>query len=89
MSTLQLPASVTLSNVTALLAQLDQSGDAPEAIDAAGLQEFDTGTIALLLEAHRRAKARGASFSVKNAPPRLRQLARIYGVEELLSLEPT
>ena len=89
MSTLQLPASATLSEVTALLGQLDQAGDAPEAIDAAALQNFDTGTIALLLEAHRRAKARGASFSVKNAPPRLRELARIYGVEELLSLDAT
>lgn len=84
--TLQLPASATIAEAKALLAQL---GDDAEVVDAAALQTFDTAAIALLLEAHRRAKARGAAFRVKNAPPRLRQLARIYGVEELLSLEAT
>lgn len=84
--TLRLPASATIEGAKALLAQL---GDGPAVVDAAALQSFDTSAIALLLEAHRRAKSRGVAFSVKNAPPRLRQLARIYGVEELLSLEAT
>ncbi len=79
---LQLPASATFGDACQLLAQLDGA----DAVDASQLQTFDTSAVALLLEARRRAEARGATFRVTGAPPKLRELARLYGVEELLSL---
>jgi phospholipid transport system transporter-binding protein len=86
MNTLKLPASATLADACTLLGQLDP---APGEIDASALKQFDTSAIALLLEARRRAQARGAAFVVRGATPELVELARLYGVDELLSLEGT
>lgn len=83
---MKLPATATLEHATALLSQL---GSDVDTIDASELKAFDTSVVAVLLEAHRRAKERGASFTVSGAPPKLRELARLYGVEELLSLDAT
>lgn len=80
---LQLPASATFGDASRLVALLDGA----DTVDASQLQAFDTSAIALLLEARRRAQARGAVFRVTGAPPKLRQLAQLYGVEELLSLD--
>jgi phospholipid transport system transporter-binding protein len=80
---MQLPARATIAEASALLAQLDGADE----VDAGALQDFDTSTVALLLEARRRAAARGAAFVVRAAPPKLRELARLYGVDELLSFE--
>ena len=81
---MQLPATATLAEAGLLLAQLDGSVDE---IDAAALQAFDTSAVALLLEAQRRAKARGAVLVVRNAPAKLVELARLYGVDGLLSFD--
>lgn len=83
--TLQLPPTATLAQAAALTAQLD----AVDVIDAAALRDFDTSAVALLLEAGRRARARGVQLRVLNVPPKLRELARLYGVDGLLSLEET
>jgi phospholipid transport system transporter-binding protein len=81
---MQLPATATLAEASALLAQLDGGADA---IDASALQSFDTSAVALLLEAQRRAVSRGARLVVHNAPPKLVELAKLYGVDGLLSLD--
>ena len=81
--TLQLPQTATLAQAAALTAQLD----AVDVIDAAALRDFDTSAVALLLEASRRARARGVQLRVLNVPAKLRELARLYGVDGLLSLE--
>lgn len=83
-ATVQLPAAATLEQAVALLAQL---GEAPEVVDASTLQSFDSSAVALLLEASRRAQAGGKRCVVRGAPPKLRALAQIYGVDELLSFE--
>ena len=83
---LQLPASATFGDACQLLCQL-AGAEGADVVDASQLQAFDTSAIALLLEARRRAEARGATFRVTGAPPKLRELARLYGVEELLSLD--
>ena len=83
---MQLPAKATIAEAGALLVELDAAADANE-IDAGALQDFDTSTVALLLEARRRAQARGAAFVIRNAPPKLQELARLYGVDELLSFQ--
>ncbi|MGH8804807.1 MAG: STAS domain-containing protein [Polaromonas sp.] len=52
--------------------------------DARALQEFDSSALAVLLECRREALAAGKAFSVQGAPARLRQLASLYGVAELI-----
>ena len=52
--------------------------------NAAALTEFDSSALAILLECRREALAAGKSFSVRSAPPRLQQLAGLYGVADLI-----
>lgn len=52
--------------------------------DAAALREFDSSALAVLLACRREALAAGKAFSVSSLPPRLRQLAGLYGVAELI-----
>ena len=52
--------------------------------DAGALQIFDSSALAILLACRREALAAGKTFSVHAVPPRLRQLATLYGVAELI-----
>jgi len=86
---MQLPPSATLADAPDLLLSLQQALDSesgPMRVDASALQNFDTSTLALLMHASRLARAAGRGFQVFGAPPKLGQLARLYGVEDLLSL---
>lgn len=86
---MQLPESATLEHAAALAATLPAAvaqGSGPFRVDAAALKSFDTSTIALLMQARRLAGAGGRGFEVVGAPSKLAELARLYGVEELLSL---
>ena len=60
------------------------SQDGEVVADASALTEFDSSALAILLECRREALAAGKSFSVQAAPPRLRQLAGLYGVADLI-----
>lgn len=88
---MQLPAVATLTQAHELLVQLDAAFAAGGAggleVDASALTEFDTSTLALLLHGRRVAAAQGVAFTVAGAPPKLRELAKLYGVESLLSLD--
>lgn len=53
-------------------------------VDAGTLQQFDSSALAILLECRRQAMAAGKNFSVLDAPESLLQLARVYGVAELI-----
>lgn len=87
---LLLPATVTADearNTLDMLAQtLKREPDAGVVVDASGLQQFDSSALAVLLECQRLAEAWGKGFSVKNPPPKLASLARLYGVGELVGL---
>jgi phospholipid transport system transporter-binding protein len=86
---MKLPATLTLDNAAAALDGLrtDAAGSRGVlAIDASALTEFDTATLALLLQARRLAQAAGRGFELRGAPPKLAQLAQLYGVAELLGL---
>ncbi|MES2361957.1 MAG: STAS domain-containing protein [Pseudomonadota bacterium] len=61
---------------------LSQTADM--AVDASALQEFDSSALAVLLACRREALAAGKAFSVRGLPARLRQLAGLYGVAELV-----
>jgi phospholipid transport system transporter-binding protein len=85
---LVLPAELTHAEAPAccrMLAQALRSDPAPQAVaDASALQHFDSSALAVLLECRREALALGKSFAVSRLPERLRELAALYGVAELL-----
>ncbi len=86
---MQLPAKATLAEADALLLALDAAlpaGGGNLRIDASALQHFDTSLVALLLHARRAAQASGSAIEIVGAPPKLADLARLYGVESLLPL---
>jgi phospholipid transport system transporter-binding protein len=88
---MQLPETATLEQAATLAASLPaalaaESG--PLRIDASALKSFDSSTIALLMQAHRLAHAAGRGYEVVGAPAKLSELARLYGVEDLVSLAP-
>lgn len=88
MKLLALPAVASIAQAQALEREVDAAVASADAdglqVDASALAEFDTSAIALLLHAQRSARARGLPLQLTGAPPKLRELARLYGVEELL-----
>jgi phospholipid transport system transporter-binding protein len=89
---LVLPAELTHEQAVACCRMLTQGlrsqpGDAVVA-DAGALTRFDSSALAVLLECRRGALARGKSFGVARLPARLRELAVLYGVAELLPAAP-
>jgi phospholipid transport system transporter-binding protein len=85
---MKLPETATLEQAADLAATVPAAvaeGTGVLQVDASALKAFDSSTLALLLHAHRLCSAAGRGFSVSGAPAQLAQLARLYGVEELLS----
>jgi phospholipid transport system transporter-binding protein len=82
---MKLPPTLTVDAAAAALRALPADGR-PGVVDASDLRQFDTSALALLLHAKRLAQAGGHEFRVDAAPPKLTQLARLYGVAELLGL---
>ncbi|MBL8352579.1 MAG: STAS domain-containing protein [Burkholderiaceae bacterium] len=83
-----LPERVTLSEARATLERLEPllaAADEP-VIDASALHELDSAAVAVLLDCQRQAHARGRTLRVTGAPPKLSQLAELYGVAPLLGL---
>ena len=66
------------------LASLVLAQPAEVVADASTLQTFDSSALAVLLACRREAIAYGKTFSVYGLPVRLRQLAGLYGVAELI-----
>ncbi|MDR2128306.1 MAG: STAS domain-containing protein [Burkholderiaceae bacterium] len=58
--------------------------DAQIVVDASALEKFDSSALAVLLECRRDGLAVGKTFAVQGMPPRLRDLAILYGVASLL-----
>ncbi len=85
---LLLPATVTAKEANdtrrLLLQALKGEPQAEVVIDASNLQHFDSAALAVLLECQRAAEGFGKPFALRNAPPKLAALARLYGVDALL-----
>ena len=85
---LVLPAVLTHAQAGAcrdMLAQALRSDASPVAVtDASQLTEFDSSALAVLLDCRREALSMGKTFAVRQLPPKLRELASLYGVVELL-----
>lgn len=86
---LDLPAELTNVQATALLQRLGEQllGEtgAMLTVDATAMERFDSSALAVLLQLRRDALAQGKTFAVKGLPQRLRELAGLYGVAELLT----
>jgi phospholipid transport system transporter-binding protein len=89
-----LPASLTLREAPAVLDSLRNAFATAEAegevwrIDAGAVTQLDTAALAVLLECARIAAAGGRRLEIVHIPPRLADLARLYGIDELLHIEP-
>lgn len=83
-----LPSAVDLDHAPALLAELEtqlaSAGGGELQLDASAMTAFDSSLLALMLEARRRVQAAGGTLIVHAASPKLHELARLYGVEELV-----
>lgn len=90
---LTLPVALTQSEATACLASFQASlraaTDAVVCADASALQQFDSATLAVLLACRREAVNQGKTFVVLGLPERLRTLANLYGVADLLPATDT
>ena len=89
---LVLPAELNHEHAAACARMLTQALRAqagPQAVaDASALQQFDSSALAVLLECRREALTLGKAFAVAHMPQRLRDLAALYGVGELLPATP-
>jgi phospholipid transport system transporter-binding protein len=91
---LLLPAVITHAEVPHVLSlfrqTLDQAAAAGQGhaamltVDGTALRHFDSSALAVLLECQRMARSKGRAFSVQSLPPKLTELARLYGVDGLL-----
>lgn len=87
---LALPTRLTIERASSVLTELQASlsviDDARVVLDAAGMHDFDTSAVAVLLELRRHQMARGRELGVANWPERLTSLVRLYGVDSLLDV---
>ena len=87
---LVLPAELTHDQASASLRMLLQglaSQQGAVLVDASALARFDSSALSVLLQCRREALGRGRGFSVRGLPMRLRALAVLYGVAQLLPAE--
>jgi phospholipid transport system transporter-binding protein len=88
---LSLPAHLTLREARAALQALEPGiagADTPlVTIDASALQRIDSAVLAVLLECRRIAESSQKRIRVVNPPSRLTELAKLYGVVELLAMD--
>ncbi len=91
MSALKLPvtllhdqADACLAQWVAQLAQWPAPWPSAVALDASALADFDSSALAVLLGLRRVVTQKGSVLRVEGMTPRLRELASLYGVLELL-----
>ena len=85
---LVLPVDLTRAHAGACLQMLVQGLRAEPGssvvVDASALGRFDSAALAVLLEVRRESLSSGKSLVIHAMPQRLRDLAAVYGIEELL-----
>jgi phospholipid transport system transporter-binding protein len=83
-----LPDSITHTTAVACLDALKQSlvieTSARVTVDASGLSRFDSAALSVLLDVRREILKLGKTFTIQCMPKRLGDLARLYGIAELL-----
>jgi phospholipid transport system transporter-binding protein len=85
---LTLPSDLRHSNAEACLAKLQaqirSSADSDVEIQTGHLTDFDSSALAVLLACRREAESLSKTLKFKQFPAKLRELALLYGVSELL-----
>ncbi|MFG6416194.1 STAS domain-containing protein [Roseateles sp. DC23W] len=95
MSGLKLPARLRTDGARAAWVSMSPAlrAESAQVLAAAGrevrlsareLTDFDSSALSLLLSAARQCTEQGVSLKLDDAPQKLRELARVYGVAELL-----
>jgi phospholipid transport system transporter-binding protein len=89
---LTLPSDLRHSNAAACLAKLQaqirNNPDSVVQIQAGQLIDFDSSALAVLLGCRREAESLSKTLKFKQFPAKLRELALLYGVSELLVESP-
>ena len=89
---LLLPETLTLAEASDTLrllkVSLEREADPLLVVDGAQLRRFDSSALAVLLECRRLAEAWGKRFQLNSLPEGLDELARLYGMDEVLGLAP-
>ena len=86
----RLAGALTLDNARGALASAEDvfdDGREPLVFDLGGLWRTDSAAIAVLLEWRRRAIRQERELEYRNAPERLRQLARISDLEAVVGFD--
>ena len=85
-----LPSLLTHAQAQALAMQLLQAASSGREleVDASALQQFDSSALAVLLVGMREAQTQGRGFQVRGLPARALNLAQVYGLSEVLPLQP-
>jgi phospholipid transport system transporter-binding protein len=91
MAMMRLPERITLREARSVLDTLgtelsvQPGGAAAVEVDASALTQFDSSALGVLVGLHRRAAVAGRTCRLIGMPPRLAELARLYGVSELVT----
>jgi len=83
---LVLPAELRHQEAPVWIERVSRVGrpQGPVRINCAAVERFDSSALAVLLAALRAAQAAGVAFECLNPPPKLRQLAALYGIDSLI-----
>jgi phospholipid transport system transporter-binding protein len=91
-TSMRLPEQITLREARSVLDLLgteltaQPGGASAVEVDASALTQFDSSALGVLVGLHRCAAASGRRLHLVGMPPRLTELARLYGVSELVAL---
>ena len=93
MTVLSLPQELTheraMDWLKSLVFAMNQDASRTITADASRLTHFDSSALAVLLACRREAMSEGKTFQVAHMPDKLRQLAVVYGVSDLLLSAPS
>ena len=81
-----LPKIVTQENALQLQKEGLLNSPSLQLIDCSALKDFDSTVLTVLLAWQKKLTSEGKSISVEYAPEKLKVLAGVYGVAELLGL---
>ena len=89
---LLLPETLTLAEardtLRLLKVSLEREAEPLLVVDGGQLRRFDSSALAVLLECRRLAEAWGKRVELHGLPTQLAELARLYGMGEVLGLAP-